>query len=268
MIGHTLVGNGAKRVIVLHGWLGDSSVFDPMLPSLDTEQFTYAFIDYRGYGRSRETTGEFSLAEIADDAIALADALGWRDFALLGHSMGGAAALRTALKVPDRVTQIIAATPVPASGVSFVPGEQKLFESARDNQEARQAIIDFTTGSRHCGAWSRWMSQRSTETSDPRAFGAYFQAWSTAAFADAARGLPHPILVVVGEHDKAVTAKAMEATYLADYPAARLKVLKEAGHYPMQETPVGFASAVQEFLLDETAGRSAAPIMAVGFARP
>ena len=172
MIGYRLVGNGANRIVVLHGWLGDSSVFDPMLPALDGDRFSFAFLDYRGYGRSRQIAGDHSLAEIAHDAIALADALGWDRFGLLGHSMGGAVALRVTIDVPERVSRIVAATPVPAGGVAFGAEERKLFESAQDNEEARQAIIDFTTGSRHSGAWSRWMCRRSLETSDPAALGA------------------------------------------------------------------------------------------------
>ena len=58
MIGYRLVGNGANRIVVLHGWLGDSSVFDPMLPALDGDRFSFAFLDYRGYGRSRQIAGD------------------------------------------------------------------------------------------------------------------------------------------------------------------------------------------------------------------
>ena len=103
------------------------------------------------------------------------------------------------------------------------------------------------------------MSRRSLETSDPAALGAYFQAWSGADFADAARGLPHPTLVIVGGHDRGVTTPAMSATYLADCPAARLEVIAAAGHYPMQETPVAFATLVQDFFTDEASPRAAAP---------
>ena len=127
MIRHSVFGRGPTKVIALHGWFGDSSVFDPMLPALDPEALTLAFMDYRGYGRSRHIGGEYTLAEIAHDAVALADALGWQRFGLLGHSMGGAAALRTTVSAPARVTRILAATPVPASGVPFDPGARQLF---------------------------------------------------------------------------------------------------------------------------------------------
>jgi len=45
IIGHTIYGSGKEGVIVLHGWLGDYTVFEPMLPYLDTDTFTSAFMD-------------------------------------------------------------------------------------------------------------------------------------------------------------------------------------------------------------------------------
>jgi pimeloyl-ACP methyl ester carboxylesterase len=248
VIGHTVIGHGANRVLVLHGWLGDWSIFTPMLPAIDVELFTFVFIDFRGFGQSLNIRGDFSLSEIAGDALELADHLGWMRFNVLGHSMGGAAALRLAVDAPARVERIVAATPVPASGVPLEGDARELFAGAAEKLEARQAIIDFTTGSRHCHAWSRELALRSWMSSKPDAFAAYFRAWSGASFAAEARRLEQPILVLVGEHDAGVTEAAMRATYLADYPNSKLKVLTNSGHYPMQEIPVAFASEVQAFL--------------------
>ena len=63
-IGYTLHGNGDRKVIVLHGWMGDSSTFDPVLMSIDKTEYSYAFMDYRGYGKSRKLTGDYSIDEI------------------------------------------------------------------------------------------------------------------------------------------------------------------------------------------------------------
>ncbi len=51
-----------------------------------------------------------------------------------------------------------------------------------------------------------------------------------------------------GEHDPALSAQVMEQTYLALLPNAELEVLGNAGHYPMFETPVALATAMEEFL--------------------
>ena len=56
------------------------------------------------------------------------------------------------------------------------------------------------------------------------------------------------MLVCIGEHDTAITREAMQATYLADYPRCELKTIANSGHYPMQETPVYFATRLEGFI--------------------
>src|SRR5450830_1792239 len=77
MIWHKAIGNGPTKVLVIHGWFWDHQVFTPIFESLDTDRYTYAFVDIRGYGNSRKIFGPYSIGEVAADAIALADQLGW-----------------------------------------------------------------------------------------------------------------------------------------------------------------------------------------------
>jgi len=91
MVWHTTIGSGPAKVMVIHGWFWDHRVFTPMFDALDRELYTFAFVDIRGYGHSRDVAGAFSIGEIAADGIALADQLGWREFHVIGHSMGGKA---------------------------------------------------------------------------------------------------------------------------------------------------------------------------------
>ena len=53
---------------------------------------------------------------------------------------------------------------------------------------------------------------------------------------------------VMALHDPALSAQVMEQTYLEFFPNAELEVLANAGHYPMFETPVALATAMEEFL--------------------
>ncbi|MDP3085608.1 MAG: alpha/beta fold hydrolase, partial [Rubrivivax sp.] len=89
---HHSIGHGAHKVLVLHGWFGDHGVWAPTFALLDGERFEYVFMDYRGYGASRTVPGAYTMDEIAADALALADQLGWQRFSVVGHSMGGMAA--------------------------------------------------------------------------------------------------------------------------------------------------------------------------------
>lgn len=57
-----------------------------------------------------------------------------------------------------------------------------------------------------------------------------------------------PIKVIAGANDPALSAEVMKATYLAWYPNAELEVMANAGHYPMNETPVALATSIESFL--------------------
>ena len=110
MVWHTTIGNGPTKVVVIHGWFWDHRVFAPIFDCLDADRTTYAFIDIRGYGNSRNLSGKYSIGEVAADAIALADQLGWHEFHVVGHSMGAKAAQKVAMDAGARVRSVVAAS--------------------------------------------------------------------------------------------------------------------------------------------------------------
>jgi esterase len=245
---HHLVGHGAHEVLVLHGWFGDAHSFAPMEPALDGATFRYTFMDYRGYGGMLGVPGAYSIDEIAADALALADHLGFAQFSLVGHSMGAKAAQRVLTRAPQRVRKLVALTPVPAAAVPFDDAGWALFSGAADKPENRYAIIDYTTGNRLARVWVQKMVDYSLAHSSRDAFAAYLPAWARTDFSADVHGLRLPVKIVVGEHDAALTPAVMQATYLQHYPDAELEVMANAGHYPMHETPVALATSIENFL--------------------
>jgi pimeloyl-ACP methyl ester carboxylesterase len=242
------LGDGPTRVIALHGWFGDHRAFAPIWPYLDLARFSYAFMDYRGYGGSKTLVGEYSMEEIARDTLAMADALGWDRFALIGHSMGGKAIQRVLVEAPTRVEKLVALNPVPASGVPFDDQSWALFSGAAASADNRRIIIDGSTGNRLTRVWLDHMVAGSLANSTREAFAAYLEAWAKGDFHDRVTGSPVPVQVVVGEHDPALTADVMRATWLQWYPNATIEVLSNSGHYPMDETPIALATLIERFL--------------------
>ncbi|MCA6091364.1 alpha/beta hydrolase [Streptomyces sp. SCA3-4] len=247
-ISHRTIGTGAHKVLVLHDWFGTSAAWGQFLDHLDPDAFGYAFLDYRGYGDRRDVAGEFTLAEIAADALALADHLGWDTFSVVGHSMGGKAAQRILAEAPRRVRKLVGVTPVPASAYPLEGDAYDLFHGAAQSPANRRAILDMVTGHRACGRWLDAMTARSVAVSRPEAFASYLAEWTTQDFAAKVAGSSLSVKVFVGEHDLALTAEAMRGTWLAHYPQAELEVMANSGHYPMYEIPVAFATALEAFL--------------------
>ncbi|GAA2758006.1 alpha/beta fold hydrolase [Actinopolymorpha rutila] len=56
----------------------------------------------------------YSAEDLADDAVAVLDALGWERGHLFGHSMGGLVAQRTAIRHPKRVLSLTSSSAVPS----------------------------------------------------------------------------------------------------------------------------------------------------------
>lgn len=242
------VGEGDRKVLCLHGWFGSATGWGDWPDLVDGSAFTYAFLDYRGYGDRKDVAGEFTMDEIAADGIALADELGWGDFAVLGHSMGGKAAARVLCKAPDRVTRLVGVSPVPAMGVPFDEQTWGLFDGAAQNDGNRAAIIAFSTGDRLSNHWIEQMVAHSVEHSTREAFAAYLTAWAKGDFAADLAGIDVPVKVIVGEHDPAISAAVVEQTWLKQFPSAELDIQTNAGHYAMYETPVASLTVVEEFL--------------------
>ena len=137
-IGHRRHACNPVKIVGLHGWCGDSRIFDAILPALDPAAYSLAFVDHRGYGAWEEQPGPFDIA--ANDAARLADDLGWPDYPDIGQSIGGKAALALAILYGARVSRILAPSPVWARPG---PGAEALafFRHAITDIDARSAIL-------------------------------------------------------------------------------------------------------------------------------
>jgi len=99
---------GAPRVIALHGWLDNAASFQPLsacLPELDL-----VVPDLPGHGHSVHLGpgAEYTSGVAVNAVLDLADALGWEQFHLLGHSMGAGIASLVAASSPQRVQSLVA----------------------------------------------------------------------------------------------------------------------------------------------------------------
>lgn len=247
-IAHIQVGHGPHRVLALHGWFGSARGWGWLPELIDADRFSYAFMDFRGYGSRIAEPGGYTVAEMAGDALSLADQLGWDTFSVLGHSMGGIVAQRVLADAPSRVDRLVGISPVPAGGVPFDEAGWALFDGAAADAANRRAIIDLTTGGRLSGHWLDGMVRFSLEESDRAAFGAYLTAWARTDLTGEVQGNPVPALAVVGGHDPALGEQTMRQTWLRHYPNARLEVCPDAGHYAMYETPVYLDTVLTAFL--------------------
>jgi len=243
------VGSGDHHVLAIHGWFGSARGWGSLPEFLDGSAYTYVFMNLRGYGDRRDTVGEFTADEVAADALAVADDLGWDRFSVVGHSMGAKFAHRVLLEAPDRVRKLVGLNAVPAGRMPMDTESWALFSGAPTQPQNRAAIIDFTTGNKLTRTFINRVVQHSLDNSTVEAFAAYLQAWAKSDFsAQARRDTVTPVKLIVGVNDPALSANLMEQTWCRFFPNAELTILPDAGHYPMFESPVSLATSIEEFL--------------------
>ena len=243
------IGSGDRHVLAVHGWFGSARGWGSLPEFLDGSAYTYVFMNLRGYGDRQDVAGEFTVDEVAADALAVADDLGWDRFSVVGHSMGGKFAYRMQLEAPDRVRRLVGLNSVPVSGVPMDDDGWALFSGAATSPQNRAAIIDFTTGNKLTKTFINRVVQNSLDNSTVEAFAAYLQAWAKSDFSAQAKvDTDTPVKLIVGVNDPAMSADVMEQTWRVYFPNAELTILPDAGHYPMFESPVSLATSIEEFL--------------------
>jgi 3-oxoadipate enol-lactonase len=100
-------GGDGPPVVLLHPGVGDSRIWEPVLPAL-TASWRVIRYDARGFGRSPAPTVQFSLVA---DLITVLDYFGLGRVAIVGCSQGGGSALALAVEHPARVSALVLLCP-------------------------------------------------------------------------------------------------------------------------------------------------------------
>lgn len=112
----------AAPLVLLHGLRSDHSSWAGVAPDLAAAGYRVITLDVRGHGRSVHTAA-YSFEEMRDDVLQFADRLGFDQFVLGGHSMGGTVATLFAERYPSRLRGLIVVdSPPPDGSVAYAPG--------------------------------------------------------------------------------------------------------------------------------------------------
>jgi 3-oxoadipate enol-lactonase len=104
---------GAPAIALLHGWTATADVnFCTCYEPLAEHYRVFAF-DHRGHGRGIRSKRAFRLEDVADDVIAVTDALGIDTFIPVGYSMGGAVAQLVWHRHRERVDGLVLCATAP-----------------------------------------------------------------------------------------------------------------------------------------------------------
>lgn len=104
-LGYKVLGEG-EPVVLLHGGFGTIEMFGPNVAALAKGRRVVG-VDLQSHGRSPASMRPLRFETMGDDIAALIRELGLGRAAIMGFSLGGAVALRTAIQHPDVVSRLV-----------------------------------------------------------------------------------------------------------------------------------------------------------------
>jgi pimeloyl-ACP methyl ester carboxylesterase len=103
------VSGKGDPLIVLHGAHMDIMTMGQIIPMLAETHEVYA-LEFQGHGHTADIDRPITYQNLADDVEAFMDAVGLEKADLLGYSMGGQVGLQLAIRYPEKVNRLIAAS--------------------------------------------------------------------------------------------------------------------------------------------------------------
>jgi pimeloyl-ACP methyl ester carboxylesterase len=129
---------GREAVVLAHGAAFDKTSWRPLAVHLAAHGYQVLAIDFRGYGRSRAGTDKDALFEDILAAVRYLGREGAPRVAVVGASMGGAAAARAAAAAkPGEIDRLVLLSPAPVADPERLKG-RLLFVASRDEPNAER----------------------------------------------------------------------------------------------------------------------------------
>jgi pimeloyl-ACP methyl ester carboxylesterase len=241
-------GSG-EPLVLLHGGLGATELWAPVLPALAAGRRVIA-VDLQGHGRTADVDRPFRAETMADDVAALIEHLGIGQADVMGYSLGGFVALRTAIQHPQRVRRLVL--------VSIAIRRDGNHADAIAAMDAMNAAAAEMMKQSPIGAMYERIAPRPEDWTNLVAKTAEFikvdYDWT-----DEVRRLEAPTMLVYADADSVRPDHIVEFFALrggglrdagwdgAHRPVARLAVLPGQTHYDVSASP-GLAPAVIGFL--------------------
>lgn len=247
-LAYTLTGPADAPPLVLANSLGtDRGLWAAQLEALSARHRVLGY-DTRGHGASAAPAGDYAIARLGHDVLALLDHVGVARADVCGVSIGGLTALWLGIHAGERVRRIVLANTAARVGSEAFWGER--MRLVRDEGLAPLAAVTmerwFTAGFRAARP-DVVARMRATLLATP--VEGYLGCCAALRDADlrveAAR-VTAPTLVVTGRHDVATPPEAGE-WLAAAIPGARLAAF-DAAHLANVECAAAFTTAVDQFL--------------------
>jgi 3-oxoadipate enol-lactonase len=239
-------GDGIPALVFLHYWGGSSRTWQGVIDRLDGRPRAIA-VDQRGWGGSVATDRRYELAAMADDAEAVARALGLHHYVLVGHSMGGKVAQIVAKRRPAGLVGLVLVAPAPPTPM---PVPETVRAAMLQQYNSRDGVLEALAvlSGKSLSSELREQVIEDTLRGAPEAK----RAWTERnMIEDVSAGLDAvmlPVTVVIGDRDQVEHEAALRRAFARFLPQATFRVLNGVGHLSPLEAPDAIAEACVAFV--------------------
>ncbi len=221
----------------------------PVIPAL-APHFDIAAVDLRGHGQSDHPEAGYHLADYAADVVALTDALGWRQPAVIGHSLGGSVARVAAARNPGWARRLLIEDTPPR--LDRLDSRVTLLARGYLTMLARPLAASEAHFRRVHPTWTDAQVRAAAEASRATAPGVletYLAGDEPLSLEETIAAIRCPVLLIYGdEASGGFVSDADAALYLEYLPDGRAVQIPGAGHSLHQRKPDAFIRAVLPFL--------------------
>jgi pimeloyl-ACP methyl ester carboxylesterase len=243
--------NPGTPLVLLHGLFGQARNFGQIQRTL-AQRWRIVALDMRNHGASPHGS-DMRYGTLAADVYETLDTMGALPALVMGHSMGGKAAMRLALTRPDAVTRLLVSDIAPVvypprnhplvAAMNAVPLHDGLTRGEADAALA-DAVPDaslraFLLQNLRFGSPPEWrigLQEIAAALPD-------LEGWDGPAEATYAGRT----LIVAGAESPYIRAEDRPLIRTL-FPAARFVTVKHAGHWVHADNPAGFLAVLEAFL--------------------
>ena len=226
-----------RPILFIHGWLGSWRYWVPTMEAISDKYRTYA-LDLWGFGDSAKAKPRYSVPDYVALINNFVNAMGIRQFPLVGHALGAAVALEYAARYPDQVIKVVAVSlPMTPDSIS-----RKLINFANDSVIAKMF-------------WRRQITykevQKELEKTGPGAISLSVQSVTQIDVKHRLQNLSQfkdlMVLTVYGEKDDLIDPSPTRSLN-GHWPNIRPIGLSDSKHFPMLDEAAKFNRLLQDFL--------------------
>ncbi|WP_277679403.1 alpha/beta fold hydrolase [Gracilibacillus dipsosauri] len=196
--------NGRKTIVFIHGWPLNHKQFEYQYNVLPAMGYRCIGIDWRGFGKSDKPISGYTYNRLADDIRMVIDALQLDDFVLVGHSTGGAIAIRYMSRYNGKgVSNLILVDAAAPTGFTAETADKLLKETYNDRPNMLQGITNEFFFQYITHSFAEWFKQ----------LGLQAASWSTASVIILLRdenvaadlsAINTPTIIIHGVHDQVI----------------------------------------------------------------